>query len=98
MALKGNFDIYKNLMINLESMRPIVGQVFESSSVLASCPKPDFKIPDVGMSIEKDSRYVRYNEVVKTIQTLIPEIETNFRELQKVQEKKKKDRTKDERD
>jgi hypothetical protein len=89
MAIQGEFEISKKLLTNLENMRASAEQVFDGNNNLASCPKPDFNIPDVKMSVERDLRYVKYNEITETVRALIPKIEANFKKLQTVQEKKK---------
>ena len=89
MALKGNFEISNQLLTNIENARITAGAVFDTSGQpLSSCPDINFEIPDVRMSIEKDPRYMRYMEITKNIQALIPKIEENSKELQMVQEKK----------
>ncbi len=87
MAIQGEFEISKNLLTNIENMRASAGQLFDGNNILTSCPKPDFHIPDVKMFVEKDPRYVQYNKITETVRALIPKIEANFKELQKVQEK-----------
>ena len=91
-ALQGKFEISKNLITDLENIKATAGAGFDteySGKLLSSCPKDiNFKIPDVRMSIEKDPQYVKYIEIAKNVQALIPKIEANFNELQTIQEKK----------
>ncbi|PMP84298.1 MAG: hypothetical protein C0175_00275 [Caldisericum exile] len=92
MALQGKFEISKNLITDLENIRATAGAGFDTEygrKLLSSCSGSiNFKIPDVQMSIENDPQYVKYIEITKNVQALIPKIEANFNELQTIQEKK----------
>jgi hypothetical protein len=89
MALKGNLEVSKNLLTDIENARRSAGESFDDKFSI-SCPQNiAFKIPEVRMSIESDSQYINFKNVAQSAQKLIPGIETYYKDFQTIQEKKK---------
>lgn len=88
LALEGKFEISKNLQTDIENLRDTAGTRFGTQA--SSCPKDlKFNIPEARASIEKDPQYVLLTQIANKMQTIIPQIEETFKNIQALQEKKK---------
>lgn len=89
-TLKGNLEVSKNLILNLELVKASGGSGFDDRFG-SLCPKEiHLKIPEARVSIEKDPQYKLFREVTVTVmESLIPKIEINYEKIRKMDEKKK---------
>lgn len=89
-ALNGKVEVSKNLISDLEHTRAS-GERGVDDRISGLCPKEiKVKIPEVKVSIEKDSQYRLFREITTTVTTsLIPRIEMNYKRIRELGEKKK---------
>lgn len=89
-ALNGKVDVSKNLISDLERTRASAEKGIDDR-ISGLCPKEiKLKIPEVNVSIEKDSQYRLFREITTTVTTsLIPRIEMNYEKIRELGEKKK---------
>jgi len=90
LALKGNFEISKNILTDLEKTREKAGEGFDNKTTI-SCPeKLEFNIPEPKMSIDEDPVYKNYQEIIQSVSNLILEIQANNEEVKIIQDKKQR--------
>jgi len=90
LALKGNFEISKNILTDLEKTREKEGEGFDNKTTI-SCPeKLEFNIPEPKMSIDEDPVYKNYQEIIQSVSNLILEIQANNEESKIIQDKKQR--------
>jgi len=90
LALKGNFEISKNILTNLEIMTDKAKAGFDDKTSI-DCPgNIEFNIPEPKMSIDQDSVYKSYQEITQSVSNLILEIQANNEESKIIQDKKQR--------
>ncbi len=90
LALKGNFEISKNILTNLEIMTDKAKTGFNDKTSI-DCPgNIEFNIPEPKMSIDQDSVYKSYQEITQSVSNLILEIQANNEESKIIQNKKQR--------
>jgi hypothetical protein len=90
LALKGNFEISKNILTNLEIMTDKAKAGFDDKTSI-DCPgNIEFNIPEPKMSIDQDSVYKSYQEITQLVSILIPEIQANNEASKIIQDKKQR--------
>jgi hypothetical protein len=90
LALKGNFEISKNILTNLEIMTDKAKTGFDDKTSI-DCPgNIEFNIPEPKMSIDQDPIYKSYQEITQSVSNLILEIQANNEESKIIQDKKQR--------
>ena len=90
LALKGNFEISKNILTNLEIMTDKAKAGFDDKTSI-DCPENiEFNIPEPKMSIDEDPVYKSYQEITQSVSNLILEIQANNEESKIIQDKKQR--------
>jgi len=90
LALKGKFEISKNILTNLEIMTDKAKAGFDDKTSI-DCPgNIEFNIPEPKMSIDQDSVYKSYQEITQSVSNLILEIQANNEESKIIQDKKQR--------
>jgi hypothetical protein len=90
LALKGNFEISKNILTNLEIMTDKAKAGFDDKTSI-DCPgNIEFNIPEPKMSIDEDPVYKSYQEITQSVSNLILEIQANNEESKIIQDKKQR--------
>jgi hypothetical protein len=88
LALKGNFEISKNILTNLEIMTDKAKTGFDDKTSI-DCPgNIEFNIPEPKISIDQDPIYKSYQAITQSVSNLILEIQANNEEAKIIQDKK----------
>jgi hypothetical protein len=90
LALKGNFEISKNILTDLEKITDKAKTGFDDKTSI-DCPgNIEFNIPEPKMSIDEDPVYKSYQEITQSVSNLILEIQANNEESKIIQDKKQR--------
>jgi len=90
LALKGNFEISKNILTNLEILAEKTKAGIDDRTSI-NCPgNIEFNIPEPKMSVDQDSVYKSYQEITQSVSNLFLEIQANNEEAKIIQDKKQR--------
>jgi hypothetical protein len=90
LALKGNFEISKNILTDLEKITDKAKTGFDDKTSIDCSGNIEFNIPEPKMSVDYLSIYKNYQEITQSISILIPEIQANNEESKIIQDKKQR--------
>jgi hypothetical protein len=90
LVLKGNFEISKNILTNLEILAEKTKAGIDDRTSI-NCPgNIEFNIPEPKMSVDQDSVYKSYQEITQSVSNLFLEIQANNEEAKIIQDKKQR--------
>lgn len=84
LALQGSFELSNNLVTELEKTRDLSSAGFDDNRKLLCPEEMRLEVPQVYSVVEADPQYIRFNEITKSVQVLMPRMESNYKRLLEV--------------
>jgi hypothetical protein len=84
LAMQGSFELSNNLVTELEKTRDLSSAGFDDNRKLLCPEEMSLEVPQVYSVVEADPQYIRFNEITKSVQVLMPRIESNYKRLLEV--------------